>query len=69
MKYRICDLRKGAFADDEYVEAKSPKNALTKCGYTDIIRDNFGDVIVYGNRGSYVYRATKMNQTFMYVSQ
>lgn len=61
MKYKINDLRLSIFDMPLIVEASSPIEALKKLGYKNIKRqiENGGDVVVVGNRGSYIYSATK----------
>ena len=61
MTYKILDLREGLLADGHIVEADSPKRAVEKLGYKTVERDisGGGDVVVYGGRRSYVYKAAK----------
>ena len=56
-KYKIFDLRKSLLAEPDIVYAKNPKEALAKLGYANVKRDFYGvgDIVVYGQRGSYVY--------------
>ena len=59
MKYVIDDLLNGVFVEMAFVEANSPKQALEKLGYTNIKRDNFGDIVVRNYKASYVYKADR----------
>ena len=59
-KYRICDINKLLDYEDIIVNADSPKDALTKAGYSNIKRDysgKYGNIVVYVSRASYVYSA------------
>lgn len=58
-KYEINDLRLSIFDMPLVVEANSPIEALKKLGYKNIKRSDYGDVVVVGSRGSYIYSATK----------
>lgn len=61
-KYIINDLRLPIFNKPPVVEASSPIEALKKIGYKNIkrqIESGYGDIVVIGSRGSYIYSATK----------
>lgn len=63
-KYRIVDLNKGLMADDTYIYAKSPLEAVRQYALElmkdpqSIVRDyeSKGRFIVYGSRKSFVYK-------------
>ena len=63
-KYRIVDLNKGLMADDTYIYAKSPLEAVRQYflelmkGSQSVVRDyeGKGQFIVYGKGKSYVYK-------------
>lgn len=62
MKYKINDLRLSIFDMPLVIEASSPIEALKKLGYKNIkrqIESGYGDIVVVGSRGSYIYSATK----------
>lgn len=62
MKYEINDLRLSIFDKPPVIEASSPIEALKKFGYKNIKRQigsGCGDIVVVGERGSYIYSATK----------
>lgn len=61
-KYKINDLRLPIFDKPPIIEASSPIEALKKLGYKNIKREvesGYGDIVVIGSRGSYIYSATK----------
>lgn len=63
-KYRIVDLNKGLMADDTYVYAKTPLEAVRQYALElmkdpqNIVRDyeGKGRFVVYGNGKSFVYK-------------
>lgn len=63
-KYRIVDLNKGLMADDTYIYAKSPIEAVRQYALElmkdpkNIVRDyeGKGQFVVYGNGKSFVYK-------------
>lgn len=63
-KYRIVDLNKGLMADDTYIYAKSPLEAVRQYALElmkdpqSIVRDygSKGRFIVYGSGKSFVYK-------------
>ena len=63
-KYRIVDLNKGLMAEDTYIYAKSPLQAVREYVLElmkepkNIVRDyeGKGRFVVYGNGKSYVYK-------------
>lgn len=62
-KYRIVDLNKGLMADDTYIYAKSPLEAVRQYALElmkdqNIVRDyeGKGRFVVYGNGKSFVYK-------------
>ena len=62
-KYRIVDLNKGLMADDTYIYANSPLEAVRQYALElmkdpqSIVRDyeNKGRFVVYGKGKSYIY--------------
>lgn len=63
-KYRIFDINKGLMADDTYIYAKSPLEAVRQYALElmkdpqSIVRDyeEKGRFVVYGNGKSFVYK-------------
>lgn len=62
--YRVDDIRDGLFAPTKVIQAHSPMEAVMYAGYVDFRRDysgRYGDIVVTGPRGSYVYFGRRKN--------